>query len=104
MNGYERHKSEPSLTFNTGHEYPVQLVHITNELVLESLGGSTDHAFVFTFHDGKPSLVLDRSTAGGIVVTRRGSAVSLKLPVKTYPGSNGKIPVVPDAGDSFRIE
>jgi hypothetical protein len=104
VNGYEPHKSNPSLTFDTGDSYPVQLVHIVNVLVFESLGGSANHVFVFTFLGGKPSLVLKRSTAGGIVVKSGDKAVALNVPVKTYPGANGKFPIVPDAIYSFRRE
>ena len=104
VNGYERHQSKASLTFNTGYGYPVQLVHIVNVLVFESLGGSANHAFVFTFHEGKPSVVLNRSTAGGIVVKQGESSVTLTVPVKTYPRPNGKLPTVPDARYSYPVE
>jgi hypothetical protein len=104
VNGYERHQSEPSLTFNTGYGYPVQLVHIVNVLVLESLGGSANHAFVFTFHQGKPSVALNRSTAGGMVVKQSENSVTVTVPVKTYPGPKGKFPNVPDASYSYPLE
>ena len=104
VNGYERHQSKPSLTFDTGYGYPVQLVQIINVLAFESLGGSANHAFVFAFHDGKPSVALNRSTAGGIMVKQNHNSVTLTVPVKTYPGPNGRFPTVPDARYSFPLE
>jgi hypothetical protein len=65
VNGYEPHKSTPSLTFDTGYFYPVQLVHTVNVLVFESLGGSANHVFVFTFHAGKPRVALTMPRQAG---------------------------------------
>lgn len=79
-------------------------MHIFNVLVLETLGGSADHIFVFTFHNGKPSVALKRSTAGGIQVQRVGEAVVVTVPPKTYPGPDGQFPPTPDARYSFPIE
>jgi hypothetical protein len=104
VNGYGRHRSGPSLSFDTGYGYLVQLVHILNVLVLESLGGSTNHTFVFTFRDGKPDVALNRSTAGGISVKQNENVVTVTVPVKTYPGPDGKYPSVPDAVYTFAIE
>jgi hypothetical protein len=104
INAYERQRSAPSLSFDTGYGYPVQLVHIVNVLVLESLGGSANHAFVLTFHDGKPTVALNRSTAGGLAVKQREKTVTVTVPVKTYPGRDGKFPSVPDAVYTFSVE
>ncbi|MBL8292824.1 MAG: hypothetical protein JNN08_13355 [Bryobacterales bacterium] len=104
VNGYERHRSAPSLSFDTGHGYPVQLVHILNVLVIESLGGSTNHAFVLSFLNGKPTVALKRSTAGRVTVQRNEKSVTVAVPVKTYPGPNGKFPSVPDTFYTFSLE
>jgi len=104
VNGYERHRATPSLSFDTGYGYPVQLVHILNVLVLESLGGSANHAFVLTFHDGKPTVALNRSTARGVAVKQNEKTVTVTVPVKTYPSTDGKFPSVPDAVYTFSLE
>ena len=64
MNAYERQKTKPSLTFNTGYIYPSFLAHTFDVLILESFGGSANHVTVITFHKGKPSVALDRSAVG----------------------------------------
>jgi hypothetical protein len=79
-------------------------VHILNVLVLESLGGSADHLYVFAFQHGKPTLTLKRSTAGGVVVKHNQKTVTLTVPVKTYPGPDGKFPSIPDAVYSVPLE
>ena len=104
LQGYERGRSRPSLSFNTQDGYPIQLVHILNVLVFESLGGSANHLYVFTFHEGKPTVALKRSTAGGVVVKRDEKTVTLTVPVKTYPGPDGKFASVPDAVYKFPLE
>ena len=104
VNGYEPHQTRPSLTFDTGDQYPIQLFHILNVLAFESVSGSANHVYVFAFHQGKPSLALNRSTAGGIVVKQTESAVTVKVPVKTYPDADGKSAAVPDASYSFPLE
>jgi hypothetical protein len=104
VNGYERHRSAPSLSFDTGHGYPVQLVHILNVLVFESLGGSTNHALVFAFQNGKPTVALKRSTTGGVTVQRNEKSITVAVPVKTHPGPDGKFPSVPDAVYTFSLE
>jgi len=75
----------------------VQLVHIVNVLVLESLRGSANHLYVFVFQHGKPTLALKRSTAGRVIVKRNEKTVNLAIPVKTFPGPDGKFLSVPDA-------
>lgn len=92
------------MTLNTGDGYPLQLVHLLNILVFESLGGSTNHVFVFTFHDGKPSVAVKGSTTGPVQVRQVSEAVSIVVPQKTYPGSDGKFPSVPDKVYSFPLE
>jgi hypothetical protein len=104
VQGYERHHSRPSFSFDTQDGYPIQLVHILNVLVLESAGGSANHLYVFAFQHGKPTLALKRSTAGGVAVRQNEKAVSLAVPVKTYPGPDGKFPTVPDAVYNFPLE
>ena len=104
VHGYERHKSKPSLTFDTGHGYPVQLAHILNVLVFQSMGGSADHVFVFAFHKGKPSVALKDATEGHIQVKHNEKVVTVRFPPKTYPGKNGQFPSVPDKRFSFPIE
>lgn len=104
VKAYERQKSKPSLTFDTGDGYPTQLVHMVNVLVFQSVGGSADHVFVFTFQGGKPSLALRDATSGNVRVIRAEKAVTITFPPKTYPGPDGKIPSVPDKSFSFAIE
>lgn len=103
VNGYERNGSAPSLSFDTGFGYPIQLVHILNVLVFESLGGSTNHTFVFAFRDGKPTVALMRSTAGGVAVKPNEKTVTVTVPVKTYGGVE-KLPSVPDAVYTFSLQ
>ncbi len=104
VQGYERHKSKPSLAFDTDYPYPVQLVHIPNVLVMESRGGSTNHVFVFTFKDGKPIVALSSSTNGGVRVKQTEQAVIVAVPQKMYPGTDGKFPSAPDEVYRFSIE
>ncbi|HXN50263.1 MAG TPA: hypothetical protein VN893_26675 [Bryobacteraceae bacterium] len=104
VSAYERMKQTPSLTFDTGYGYPVQLVHSMNVLVLESIGGSANQVFVFTFHEGKPSVALQRSTAGDVQVQQTGKDVIVTVPVKTYPDASGTSRAVPDAVYRFSRE
>ena len=92
------------MTLDTGDGYPLQLVHLLNVLVFESLGGSANHVFVFTFHNGRPSLVVKGSTAGGVQVRQLSDGVSVIVPQKTYPGPNGEFPSVPDKVYQFPLE
>ena len=103
VRAYERHKTKPSLTFNTGSGYPSFIAHTFNVLVLESLGGSTDHVAVITFHEGKPSLALDR-TGDNVQVKRTKDEVIVMVTPKTYPGPDGRFPSVPDSVYKFRLE
>ena len=104
VSAYERMKQAPSLTFDTGYGYPVQLVHSANVLVLESLGGSANQVLVFAFHEGKPSVALKRSTAGEVQVKLTQKDVIVTVPVKTYPDESGRFRAVPDAVYRFSRE
>ena len=104
VDAYERHRKTPSLTVKTQYTYPAFLGHTFNILVLESFGGSANHVTVIMFHEGKPSVVLERSAGGFIQLKRMENAVVVTVPPKTYPGPDGKFLSVPDAVYSFPLE
>jgi hypothetical protein len=92
VTAYERAKATPSLTFDTGDGYPQFLAHAENTLVFQSLGGASDHVYVFTFRSGKPSLALRTATKDLIQVRQSKAAVVVTVPPTTYPGPDGKFP------------
>lgn len=106
VNGYGRRESRPSLSFETGGDYPRQLVHILNVLVFETVGGSSYHVYVFVFHDGKPRLALESSAddATQVKEDEKDNVVVLKFPPKVHPGPDGKFPSVPDKVYKFPVE
>lgn len=93
--GFEKHRNRPTLTFDTGDSYPPYLVHANNVLVFQSLGGSANHVYVFTFNAGKPSLALQTATADQIHVERTQTASVVSVPPKTYSGPDGTFPKQP---------
>ena len=91
--GYQAKKRSPTLNFETGDGYPRYLTHSFNVLVLQSMGGSADHVYVFAFQDGKPSLVLKTATKDLIQVKQGDSDVTVLVPPVQYPDSqSGKVP------------
>ncbi len=95
LTAYERAKTAPSLVFDTGDAYPRLLAHIENVLVFQSLGGASDHLYVFVFRAGKPSLALRTATKDLIQVRQSKQAVIVSVPPTTYPGPDGKYPPTP---------
>jgi hypothetical protein len=75
--------------------YPRYLAHTFNVLVLQSMGGASDHVYVFAFRNGKPSLALKTATKDEIEVKQSGKSVTVTVPPPTYPGSDVKFPPPP---------
>ena len=88
-------RARPSLTFDTGDGYPGYLVHAVNVLVLQSMGGASDHVFVLLFDKGKPSLALKTATKDLIQVVQARTTITVSVPPTTYPGPDGKFPPAP---------
>jgi hypothetical protein len=95
VTAYETGKAEPSLIFDTGDGYPRYMAHIFNILIFQSMGGASDHVYVFVFHQGKPALALKTATKDLIEVTQTKSAVTVAVPPTTYPDEDGKFPPTP---------
>jgi hypothetical protein len=98
--GWARGASTAELVFNTGdHEYRV-LFHKFNVLVLQTLGGASDHVFVFAFESGIPKLVLKTATKDEITVRGERSGkqetVVVEVPPTTYPNGAGEFPPTPE--------
>jgi hypothetical protein len=105
VTAYETGKAEPSLIFDTGDGYPRYMAHIFNILIFQSMGGASDHVYVFIFHQGKPALALKTATKELIEVTQTESAVTVAVPPTAYPDEDGKFPPTPAAKRySFAIE
>ena len=102
--GYERAKATPSLVFNTGDGYPRFLVLAQGVLVFQSIGGASDHVYVFAFTSGKPLLALRTATKGVIQVRQSNTELVVAVPPTTYPGPGGKFPPAPEPKEySFPI-
>ena len=95
VTAYERAKAAPSLVFDTGDGYPRLLAHIENVLVFQSVGGASDHVFVFAFSAGTPSVALRTATKDLIQVRQSKDRVVVIVPPTTYPGPGGKFPPAP---------
>ncbi len=91
VTGYERNRVNPSLVFDTGDGYPRYLAHSFNVLVFQSMGGASDHVYVFAFRSGRPSVVLKTATKDLIEVTQTGKSITVLVPPTTYPGPDGKV-------------
>ncbi len=90
----ERGAESPSLVISISG--PTRfLAHILDVLVLQSMGGASDHVYVFAFRAGKPSLALKTATKDLIQVQQEQKAVVVLVPPATYPGPNGKFPPPP---------
>jgi hypothetical protein len=92
---FEKGKGTPSLTFDTGDGYPRYLVHSFNVLVLQSMGGASDHVYVLLFKGGKPSVALKTATKDLIQVEQSGKTITATVPPPTYPGPDGRFPPTP---------
>lgn len=95
---FEQGKTEPALLFKTAHEYPPILFHLSNVLAFQTLGGASDHVFVFAFKNGKPRLVLQMSTKGCMNVSLTSGPrreVTISVPPTTYPDDRGRWPPPP---------
>ena len=95
VTGFEKGKTEPSLVFDTGDGYPLFLGHVFNVLVFQSMGGASDHVYIFAFRQGKPYLALKTATKEHIEVKPSGESVSVVVPPTTYPGPDGRFPPPP---------
>ncbi len=89
---YERGKAAPSLVFDTGDGYPRLLAHVENVLVFQSMGGASDHVYVFAFRAGKPSVALRTATKDLIQVRQAKDRVVVSVPPTSYPGPDGRFP------------
>jgi len=96
VHAFERGKESPSLRIDTGDEYPPYLFHLSNILVFQSIGGASDHVYVFAFEKGRPRLVLQMATKDviSVSVNKDQRAVTVLIPPTTYP-TNGKWPPTP---------
>lgn len=103
---FERNQSNPSLVVHTGDDYPPYLVHVRNVLVFQSLGGSSDHVFVFTFQRGKPSLALKTATKGQITVrlSRNRDRLRVEVPLTLYHGTMRPLGTPPTKAAWFPLE
>jgi hypothetical protein len=103
--GYERAKKSPSLVFDTGDGYPRFLAQAETVLVFQSIGGASDHVYVFTFKSGKPSVSLRTATKDVIQVRQSKGEVVVSVPPTVYPGPDGKFPIPPAPKEySFPID
>ena len=95
----------PSLVFDTGDEYPSYLAHTLNVLVFQSMGGASNHVYIFVFHSGKPSVGIKTGTKDLIQVKGLEKAVVVVVPPTTYPGPDGRFPPQPPPKEySFPVE
>jgi hypothetical protein len=102
---YAKHNAQPSLVFNTGDGYPRYLAHIGNIVVFQSVGGASDHVYVFVFERGKPALALKTATKGLIQVKQSERAVVVVVPPTIYPGPDGRLPAQPSPKEySFPVD
>ncbi|MEP7364769.1 MAG: hypothetical protein ABI972_16050 [Acidobacteriota bacterium] len=100
----ERGAAQPSLIF-AGDGYPRFLAHAFNVLVVQSMGGASDHVYVFAFRSGKPELALKTATKDLIQVRQDGGSLVVLVPLTTYPGPDGKFPPPPPVKRySFALE
>jgi hypothetical protein len=95
VTAYERAKALPSLIFDTGDGYPRLLAHVENLLVLQSVGGASDHVYVFAFRAGKPSVALRTATKDLIQIRQSNDTVVVSVSPTTYPGPDGRFPPTP---------
>jgi len=107
--GWERGASKPRVVFNTGDHRHRILYHQFNVLVLQTLGGASDHVYVFTFESGVPKLALQTATKDEISVhgERNGSqeTVVVEVPPTSYPNTDGRFPLTPEPKVyRFRVE
>jgi hypothetical protein len=97
VTAYERARAKPSLVLDTGDGYPRLLAHVENVLVFQSMGGASDHVYVFAFQAGKPTVALRTATKDLIQVRQSNDEVVVSVPPTTYPGPDGKFPPIPAA-------
>ncbi len=83
------------MVFDTGDGYPRFLAHVENILVFQSVGGASDHVYVFVFREGKPAVALQTATKDLILVRQSKDGVVVSMPPTTYPGPDGKFPPPP---------
>lgn len=95
VRAYERAKATPSLVFDNGDGYPRMVAQVQNVLVVQSMGGSSDHVYVFAFRAGKPSVALRTATKDLIQIRQSNDAVVVSVPPTTYPGPDGRFPPTP---------
>ena len=95
LTAYERTYATPSLVFDTGDAYPRLLAHVENVLVFQSMGGASDHVYVFAFRAGKPSVALRTATKDLIQVRQSKDGVVVIVPPTTYSGPDGRLPPTP---------
>jgi hypothetical protein len=102
---FEKLRATPAFVFDTSGPYPRYLMDAVNVLVLQSIGGASDHVYVFVFRAGKASVALKTATKGLIQVKQHETAVTVFVPPTTYPGPNGKFPPEPPPKEySFPLE
>ena len=98
--GWEQGASRAAVVFNTGDQEYRVLFHKFNVLVLQTLGGASDHVFVFAFESGIPKLVLKTATKDEITVRGERSVkqetVVVEVPPTTYPNGAGEFLPTPE--------
>jgi hypothetical protein len=99
VTAYERAKGTPYLVFDTGDGYPRLLAHVGNVLVFQSIGGASDHVYVFAFRAGKPSVALRTATKDLVQVRQSKDGIVVSVLPTTYPGPDGTLPPTPTPKD-----
>lgn len=93
--GWQQSVDKPSLVSDIGDAVYQVLYHKFNILVMQTLGGASDHVYVFTFESGIPKLALQSATKDEISVHSEGDFVVVEVPPVTYPNSKGVFPPTP---------
>jgi hypothetical protein len=78
--------------FDTGDAHPRLLAHVENVLVFQSMGGASDHVYVFAFRAGKPSVALRTATKDLIQVRQSKDSVVVIVPPTTYLEPDDRFP------------
>ncbi len=103
--GFERGSKAPTLISDVFNDWPRQLFHIQNLLILQILGGASDQVYVFSFEKNKPKLVLKMATKDQIQVRLvKGGKQGEVVPPVTYPDQSGKFPSVTNGIYRYAVE
>jgi hypothetical protein len=101
---YEKSNPVPALVIPTLESYPTYLAHIRSVLVLQCVGGSADHVYVFVFRKGIPAVGLKTSTKELIQVKQSQDAVTVLIAPSAFPSPNETWPKRTAKEYAFPIE